>query len=119
MQRGKILPASLADAQAGRKDVPVNELSSCHLKSPERMFYDSGATTLATSAPTCEKRHPLGIQEFGLRHLRTSSEIEKILHLREAIDLSVHTRAHTDFLALEKKETSAVSSGPSNCAGKS
>jgi hypothetical protein len=55
------------------------------------------------------------IEEFGLRHLKTLAEIEQILHLREAIDLSVHSS--TDFLALEKKETSAVSWGPSNCAG--
>ena len=80
------------------------------------MFFDSGASVLATSAPIGERRHPLGIEEFGLRHLKTFSEIQEILYLREAIDLSVHSHAH---LALEKKETSVASSGRSNGAGKS
>ena len=46
-------------------------------------------------------------------------EIEQILHLRHAIDLSVHAAAGAEFVEREKKETSAVLSVPSNCAGKS
>lgn len=56
----------------------------------------------------------IAVEEVGLRHLKTLSEIEQILHLREAIDLSVHSAAGSDFRTLEKKETSAVSSVPSN-----
>jgi hypothetical protein len=80
------------------------------------IFFESGATA---TAPACEEGHRLSIEEFGLRHLKTPVEIEEILHLRKAIDLSVHSRALANFLALEKKETSAVLSVPSNCAGKS
>lgn len=65
-----------------------------------------------------ERGHSLGIEELGLRHLKTLPEIATILHLREAIDLSVHSAASSDFLAREKKETSAASSARSSCAGK-
>jgi hypothetical protein len=79
-----------------------------------RAWLDAG---LAASAPHAE--HPFPIEELGLRHLKTPEEIGQIFYLRKAIDLSVHTRALADFLALEKKETSAASSVPSNCAGQS
>jgi len=50
-----------------------------------------------------------------LRHLRSAREVESVLHLREEIDLSVHTAAgRQQFEALEKKETSAAS-----CSGSS
>jgi hypothetical protein len=52
--------------------------------------------------------------EVGLRHLKTPGEIERILHLRDAIDLSAHGAARPEFRALEKKETSAASSAPLN-----
>lgn len=48
---------------------------------------------------------PSGIECVVLRPLRTASEIEAILHLRDQIDLSAHTGAGTDFRSLEKKET--------------
>jgi hypothetical protein len=80
------------------------------------LFFESGA---AAAQPACAQGHRLSVEEFGLRHLKTPDEIERILHLRKAIDLSVHSHALTNFLALEKKETSAVLSVPSNCAGKS
>ena len=80
------------------------------------LFFESGA---AAAQPACAEGHRLSVEEFGLRHLKTPDEIERILHLRKAIDLSVHSHALTNFLALEKKETSAVLSVPSNCAGKS
>lgn len=41
-----------------------------------------------------------------LRHLKTPGEIARILHLRDEIDLSVHTAAGSAFAQLEKKETS-------------
>lgn len=47
--------------------------------------------------------------EVTLRHLRTTSEISTVLHLREEIDLSAHAAAAADFAYLEKKETSAGS----------
>lgn len=59
---------------------------------------------------------PPSVEEFGLRHLKTPAEIEQILYLRKAIDLSVHSRALAHFLSLEKKETSAALSAPSSCA---
>jgi len=59
-------------------------------------------------------RAAIAVEEIGLRHLRTPAEIERILHLREAIDLSVHSAAGCEFRALEKKEMSAVLSARSN-----
>lgn len=44
-----------------------------------------------------------------LRHLRTSTEIEDILHLREEIDLSAASVAESNFWANEKKEMNADS----------
>jgi hypothetical protein len=82
----------------------------------QRAWLDAG---LAASAPHCVAEHPFPIEELGLRHLKTPEEIGQIFYLRKAIDLSVHSRALADFLALEKKETSADSSVPSNCAGQS
>ncbi|MBK0393360.1 hypothetical protein [Ramlibacter algicola] len=50
-----------------------------------------------------------------LRHLRSPAEIASVLHLRDEIDLSVHTAAgRQQFETLEKKETSAVSCSASN-----
>jgi hypothetical protein len=45
-----------------------------------------------------------------LRHLRTRAEIERVLPLRDGIDLSVHQAAGGQFELLEKKETNWVSS---------
>ena len=77
-------------------------------------LFDSGAFTAMGSPAGTERRMPLPVEEFGLRHLKTASEIENILHLREAIDLSVHSRGHSDFISLEKKETSAALSAHSS-----
>jgi hypothetical protein len=54
------------------------------------------------------------IEDVGLRHLKTPSEIERILHLREAIDLSALTANGSEFRALEKKETKSALSADSN-----
>jgi hypothetical protein len=48
-----------------------------------------------------------------LHHLKTRSEIETILPLREGIDLSALS-GDSDFIRLEKKETSAASSSDSS-----
>lgn len=50
--------------------------------------------------------------EVELRHLRTSSEIQQIMRLRDEIDLSAHF-GREDFETVEKKETSAASSADS------
>jgi hypothetical protein len=47
---------------------------------------------------------PPAIDRVVLRHLKTESEIEAVLHLREEIDLSAHYSAG-NFASLEKKET--------------
>lgn len=58
---------------------------------------------------------PMGVHsEVTLRHLRTPSQIEAVLHLREEIDLSVHAAAAANFADLEKKETNAGLSGLSS-----
>ena len=68
---------------------------------------------LATLQSTVPARHLP--QAFGsqpqsfsdrvqLRHLRTHAEIEKVLPLRQEIDLSAHAMGD-EFLRLEKKET--------------
>ena len=54
----------------------------------------------------CPPKGPLAIDSVVLRHLRTSVEIEAVLHLREEIDLSAHNSAG-NFAALEKKETNS------------
>lgn len=59
------------------------------------------------------------VNDFAIRRLKTSLEIEDILYLREEIDLSVHEAAGAAFSALEKKETNAALSAHSNCRGKS
>lgn len=53
---------------------------------------------------------PRSHNEVTLRHLRTPSQVQSVLHLREEIDLSVHAAAASNFADLEKKETSAGSS---------
>jgi hypothetical protein len=67
--------------------------------------------------PLALARYPILIDDLAIRHLRTQSQIEEILHLREAIDLSVHSAGSPDFRAREKKVTSAVLSGHSICTG--
>lgn len=62
-------------------------------------------------------RPPFAFDAVELRHLKTSAEIESVRHLREEIDLSVHAAAGQQFLALEKKETSAASWSPSTWMG--
>jgi hypothetical protein len=62
-------------------------------------------------APAAE---PTDFEGVVLRHLTTRSEIESVMHLREEIDLSVHTSASSQFASLEKKETSWGSSSPSS-----
>jgi hypothetical protein len=64
---------------------------------------DAGFSTAALQG-----RRPFSIDDLVLRHLRTPAEIAGVLHLREEIDLSVHTAAGPHFATLEKKETSAV-----------
>src|SRR5215208_2938945 len=99
---------------AGRFAVGVNGHAA--QSAGQAIFFEPGS---GTTAPACDGGNAVSVQEFALRHLKTPAEIEEILHLRKAIDLSVHSHAPTNFVALEKKETSAVLSGPSNCAGKS
>jgi hypothetical protein len=62
-------------------------------------------------------RRPFSADDLVLRHLRTPAEIARVLHLREAIDLSAHAAAGPHFGTLEKKETSAGLSAPSNSTG--
>jgi hypothetical protein len=104
---GSLASGFAAGGMSGRASPPASQ---------QAIFFESGA---GATIRGCEDGHRLSIEEFGLRHLKTAAEIEEILHLRKAIDLSVHSRALTNFLTLEKKETSAVLSVPSNCAGKS
>ena len=61
-------------------------------------------------------RGTLPLDKLRLRHLRSASEIQSIVHLRDEIDLSVHAAAGPHFEALEKKETSAASSAVSSTA---
>lgn len=49
-----------------------------------------------------------------LHRLRTPRQVASVLHLRDEIDLSVHAAAGSQFLHLEKKETSWASSWPSS-----
>jgi hypothetical protein len=56
---------------------------------------------------------PFSIEGVTLRHLR-GAEVAQVLHLRDEIDLSVHSAAGPQFDALEKKETNAVSSSVSS-----
>ena len=49
---------------------------------------------------------PTGMADVRLVHLRTPAQIERVLPLRDEIDLSVHTAAGRSFHELEKKETS-------------
>jgi len=59
-------------------------------------------------------RVPSSVNDFSIRHLKTHAEIERILSLRNEIDLSVHTAHEADFFTREKKETSAVLSAHSS-----
>ena len=60
----------------------------------------------------------LDVDSVVLRALKTPSEIEAVLHLRDEIDLSAHHGAG-NFRSLEKKETSWVLCAPSNSMGSS
>ena len=60
-------------------------------------------------------RHAVSIDKLAVRHLRTRSEIEEILHLRDGIDLSVHCAAGSNFIAAEKKEMNVASLALSSC----
>lgn len=59
------------------------------------------------SVAALQGRRPFSIDDLVLRHLSTPSEIARVLHLREEIDLSVHAAAGPHFATVEKKETSA------------
>lgn len=69
--------------------------------------------------PPGERPASFAVDELELRHLQTRSEIETILHLREAIDLSAHSGAGSQFLAREKKATSVALSGRLSCIERS
>lgn len=62
---------------------------------------------------------PMMSERLSIRQLRTPAEIEAILHLREAIDLSVHAASGPEFIAREKKETRAASWARSSSEGTS
>jgi hypothetical protein len=62
----------------------------------------------ATMAPDWCAR-PFNAEAVGLRVLNMPAQIASVLHLRDEIDLSVHAGASSNFLALEKKETSWAS----------
>lgn len=64
---------------------------------------------------TMAGRAGVDIAQVVLSHLRSPCEIEAVRHLRDEIDLSVHAAAGSQFLTLEKKETSAGSSSVSAC----
>jgi len=48
---------------------------------------------------------PFCAEAIEARHMKTEAQIASILHLRDEIDLSVHSRASSNFQVLEKKET--------------
>lgn len=62
---------------------------------------------------------PMALERFGLRHLKGRAEIAQIMHLREAIDLTVHAASGAQFIEYEKKETSAGSWALSSSKAKS
>ncbi|MDB5870961.1 MAG: hypothetical protein JWQ07_403 [Ramlibacter sp.] len=64
-------------------------------------------------------RGPVGADTVVLRHLKSRSEIETVLHLRDEIDLSAHNSASSNFVAIEKKETSVVLCSRSTWTGSS
>lgn len=68
----------------------------------------------ASAAPA--RRAPSAAPDGGLRlhHLRTPAQVATVLHLRDEIDLSVHAAAGSNYLHLEKKETSWASSSGSS-----
>jgi hypothetical protein len=76
-------------------------------------------TQTAAHASSPWAGQPMAIDQLSVRHLTSAPEIEKILHLREEIDLSAHSPAGPAFRELEKKETSAGSSVRSNSKVKS
>lgn len=51
--------------------------------------------------------------EVNFRHLRTPTEISRVLHLRDEIRLPAAARADAAFATREKKETRWAWSGPS------
>lgn len=83
-----------------------------HATYPHLLLPDEAQPRASETAATSETG--FAIDQVRLRHLNTLAEIEQILHLREEIDLSVHSAAGADFHALEKKETSAALSVPSS-----
>jgi hypothetical protein len=60
------------------------------------------------SAAALQGRRPFCTDDIVLRHLSDSAAIERVLHLRDEIDLSVHAAAGPQFATVEKKETSAA-----------
>lgn len=78
----------------------------------------SGQANTWDVAPSQVARTAIAIDELAICHLRTHSEIERILHLRKAIDLTVHAAAGAQFAEREKKVMSAGLSVLSSCAGK-
>ncbi|GAC1526768.1 MAG: hypothetical protein NVS2B4_03690 [Ramlibacter sp.] len=57
---------------------------------------------------------PAVVDKVKLHRLKTPAQIATVLHLRDAIDLSVHSVASRDFFDLEKKEMNAGSCSASN-----
>ena len=75
--------------------------------------------TPSTAVATAFGPRPSLAEHVVLRHLRSPAEIESVLHLRDEIDLSVHTAAgRQPFEALEKKETNAAWCSASSWTGR-
>lgn len=64
----------------------------------------------AGAAPILHAQPATAHGRLRLHRLRTPEQVDSVLHLRDAIDLSVHAAAGSQFLHLEKKETSWASS---------
>jgi len=74
----------------------------------------------APAAPPAEAgRMEVPLDELSFFHLRSASEIAEIQHLRSAIALPASALSDPEFRTREKKETSSVSSAPSNAMANS
>jgi hypothetical protein len=77
-----------------------------------------GQASHFTTAVPPGARLPFDVSDIVLTPLHEAADISSVLHLREEIDLSVHTKAGVEqFLSLEKKETSAASWSVSTWTG--
>jgi hypothetical protein len=113
---------SLIQCEGGCADQAHAAVAACfaQLAPPDRF---PGVPVQSPDSGKPDARLEIPLAELTFRHLRTTREIESIVHLRKEIHLVAASGHDPSFVAREKKETrrvlSQLSSAAANLSGQS